>query len=395
MKKVYLDYAATTPVDPKVVKIMNAYHSDIFGNAASLHSFGRDSAKALDEAREKVAKFLSCDFHEVIFTGGATEANNLAILGLIKKFVLKDVGKKFHVITSAIEHSSVLETFKHIEEVGLAEVTILPVDSSGIISVESVQSAIRANTILISIMYANNEIGTIQPIREIGKLVKKVNEERPEGPFQKLYFHTDAVQAGNYLNMNVLQLHVDLLTISGHKLYGPKGVGALYVRSGTPLENITYGGDQELSLRPGTHNIPAIVGFGEACALLTQEFKDKEVSRLTELRNDFINDLKKDFRNATLNGDLENRLPNNINISIPGISGETLLYLLDQQGIAVSTGSACASGGVEPSHVLLALGKSATEAKSSLRLTLGRKTTSRELKYVREVLKGAIKTLKK
>jgi len=407
--RIYLDYAATTPVDDRVAKAMSAFYSETFGNASSVHSFGREAAKVVDAAREKVAKFLNAQFGEIIVTSGATEANNLAILGLLKKFKERRPGIRYHLITSAIEHSSVLETFEYIKKEDLADVTILPVNASGIISVESVSSAIRPTTVLISIMYANNDIGTIQPIREIGKLVKKVNEEREKavmisksdkaktvsdfGPFEKLYFHADAVQAGNYLNMNVLQLHVDMLTISAHKLYGPKGVGALYLRSGTPLENILFGGDQELSLRPGTTNVAGIVGLAEACSILTDKFKEAEAVRLQDLRFKILDKLKTVIPNLKINGDLENRLPNNLNVTIPDCSGETILYLLDQEGIAVSTGSACASGGVEPSHVLLAIGKNKEEAKSSIRITMGRQTEQSDFEVIIQSLAKAVKSL--
>lgn len=397
MEKIYLDHAATTPVDPRVLEVMNKFHTENFGNASSVHSFGREAAKALDKAREDVADFLHADFHEIIFTSGATEANNIAIMGLIKKFVLKHKGqKKFHVITSSIEHSSVREVFKHMAEMGMAELTVIPVDESGIVNPDDVKDAIKENTILVSIMMANNEIGTIQPIRKIGKLIKKFNEREDRAvhikqstgdkdskftAYDKVYFHTDAVQAANYSDLNVEFLHVDLMTISAHKIYGPKGAGALYIKAGTPIDKIMFGGDQENSLRPGTHNLPAIVGLAVACNLITPEFRDAESKRQLDLRNYLWSELKKNIPSIILNGDLEERLPNNLNISIPGKSGEMMLLNLDQQGVAVSTGSACASAAIEPSHVLAAMDFGDERINSALRITLGRSITKEDLDF--------------
>lgn len=395
--KVYLDYAATTPLDGRVLEKMNKFQSEIFGNPSSVHSFGREAAKALDKAREDVAKFLNADFHEIIFTSGATEANNLAIMGLIKKFVLKHQGqKKFHVITSAIEHSSVREAFKHMNEMGMAELTVIPVDESGIVNPDDVKEAIKENTILVSIMMVNNEIGTIQPIRKIGKIIQKLNEREDRSVhikqstgdkdakftvYDKIYFHTDAVQAANYLQIDVLNLHVDLLTISGHKIYGPKGVGALYVKTGTPVAEILYGGDQENSLRPGTHNLPAIVGLAEACNLITPELREQEANRISDLRNYLLSKLQKEIPGLVVNGNLEDRVPNNLNISILGKSGEMMLLNLDGKGIAVSTGSACASAAMEPSHVLTAMNLAEERVNSALRITFGRHTKKEDLDF--------------
>lgn len=403
--KIYLDYAATTPVDTRVAARMNEFHADIFGNASSVHSFGREAAIAVDNAREQVSKLINGSFHDVIFTSGATEANNLAILGLLKRFVIKNPGKRFHVITSSIEHSSVRECFAHIKEMNLTDVTIIGVDHNGLVNPEDVKNALQDNTILVSIMYANNEVGTIQPIRKIGKIIEKFNDREDRlihikqsngdkdakfTAYDKIYFHTDAVQAANYLDLNVDYLHVDLLTLSGHKIYGPKGVGTLYVRGGTPISKILYGGDQEFGLRAGTMNVPAIVGMGIACEFLTLEFKESENKRLLEIRNYLWDKLQTDIPTVILNGDLVERLPNNLNFSIPGKSGEMLMFQLDQLDVAVSTGSACMAGAVEASKVLTAMNLQDDRINSALRITLGRQTTQQDIDAFVTCLKSII-----
>jgi len=403
MVRIYLDYAATTPVDPRITERMNEFYGASFGNASSVHSFGREAAVAVDRAREQVSKMINGSFHDIIFTSGATEANNLAILGLVKRFVIKNPGVRFHVITSSIEHSSVRECFAHIQEMNLADVTVIAVDSRGLVNPDDVKNALRDNTILVSIMFANNEIGTIQPLRKIGKIIKKFNERADRAvhvqqsngdkaakftAYDRVYFHADAVQAANYLDLNVDFLHLDLLTLSAHKIYGPKGVGALYVRGGTPISKILYGGDQEFGLRAGTMNVPGIVGMGAACELLTPEFKAAESKRLLDLRNLLVEKLAEEIPEAVINGDLEERLPNNLNISIPGKSGEMMMLQLDQKGIAVSTGSACMAGAVSKSKVLIALGHTDSRVESALRITMGRGTTGEDIETLVSVLKS-------
>ncbi|HLF19582.1 MAG TPA: cysteine desulfurase family protein [Bacteroidota bacterium] len=413
MSRLYLDYAATTPIDHRVAESMAPFYFDEFGNASSVHQYGRDAAKAIDQARVTIAKFLNAQFHEIIFTSGATEGNNLAIQGLVRKFRLKYTDRKLHIVTTSIEHSSVLQTCRDLESFGLASVTYVNPEPNGIVLCEKILNAITDETVLVSVMMANNEVGTIQPIREIGKGIERINEQRIKaktlgtdssdmvlgktssvGSYDKVYFHTDAVQAGNYVPLNVLHLHVDLLTLSAHKIYGPKGVGSLYVKSGTPLVHIMGGGDQEYSLRPGTYNVPAIVGMGEACGLIERAF-GHEGERLSKLRDLLIVELKKSIPRVRVNGDLVSRLPNNFNFAIPGLTGESLMLRLDQEGFAVSTGSACSSGAVEVSHVLKAMGQSDREAGEAIRVTLGRSTTEvevldflKKLEYLSRVLKS-------
>ncbi|MEK9153713.1 MAG: cysteine desulfurase family protein, partial [Patescibacteria group bacterium] len=348
MKQIYLDYAATTPESPEVIRAMRPYFEKHYGNASSLHQFGQQAREAVEIARQNIAKFLNCSTAEVFFTGSATEADNLAILGVARSSKLKVQSAKLHVITTQIEHPAVLEPIKYLEKLGEVEATYLPVSREGLVKVEDVAKAIKPNTILVSIMYANNEIGAIQPIAEIGKALKAVN--------QKIIFHTDAVQAVNYLDCDTQKLAVDLLTLSGHKVYGPKGVGILYVKKGVALEPMMFGGHQEQGLRPGTENVAAIVGLGEAIQQV-QSSKLK-VKSLEKLRDKLLDGILKTVPKTSLNGSRNDRLPNNANISFSGVEGESILMALDQKGIAVSTGSACASGSLEPSHVLMALGLS-------------------------------------
>ncbi|MBI2450112.1 MAG: cysteine desulfurase [Candidatus Nealsonbacteria bacterium] len=377
MPKIYLDYASTTPVDPKVMEAMKTYFKKDFGNPSSIHSFGQKAIAAIDDARQKVASFLGCELDEVIFTGSATEANNLAIFGLIKK--------GDHIITTQIEHHAILEPCQKLEKEGV-EVTYLPVDKDGLVKVSDVEKAIKLNTILVSIMYANNEIGTIQPIAEIGELLKARKN--------KIYFHTDAVQAANYLDCDVKKLGVDLLTLSGHKIYGPKGVGALFVKKGILLNPLIYGGGQEQGRRSGTENVPAIVGLGAAIEE-TQNPKIKiNIIRIRQFRDKLIKTILKIVSDSKLNGSPIQRLPNNINVTIDGAEGEAMVIALDQKGIAVSTGSACSAKSLEPSHVLLALGLSHEEAHGSLRITLGRYTTQEEITKFLKVLPQVIQRLR-
>ncbi|MEW6407503.1 MAG: IscS subfamily cysteine desulfurase [Patescibacteria group bacterium] len=390
MPKIYLDYAATTPVAPQVFKTIQPYFCQKFGNPASLHSFGQEALKAVDFAREKVAKFLNCQIQEIIFTSGTTESNNLAIAGVIAATSIK----KPHIITTKIEHHSILEPLKYLEKHG-CDVTYLSVDKEGVLNKKSVQQALKENTILVSIIYANNEIGTVQPIAEVGELIKKENEKRQKQGRGKIIFHTDAVQAIEYLNCNVQALGVDLLSFSGHKIYGPKGIGVLYIKQGTKIKKIQRGGSQEYYMRAGTLNVPGIVGLGKAIELIQSLSHKKEIIAIKKLRDKLIEGITKTISGTRLNGSKNLRLPNNANLSFAKIEGESILLHLDFEGIAVSTGSACASGSLEPSHVLLALGLSHEQAHGSIRFTLGRDTTEREINYLLKILPKIIKKLRK
>ena len=374
--KIYLDNAATTMIDPKVLEAMQPYLKNNYGNASSIHDIGQASRFAIDKAREQVAGFLNCKPKEVIFTGSASEADNIAVLSF-----------KGHIVTSAIEHPAILEACRHLEKNGV-KITYLPAYKDGLVKVEDVEKAIKPETSLVSIMYANNEIGTIQPIAEIGAMLKRVNEKREN----KIYFHTDAVQAVNYLNCDVAQLGVDMLTLSAHKIYGPKGVGVLYTRHGVPVNPIIFGGHQEKSLRPGTESVFSIVGLGESVGQAQTSQKDKD--KILELRDKLINGILEAIPQTTVNGSMESRLPNNINFSFRGAEGEAIVMSLDQEEIAASTGSACSLGSLDPSHVLLALGLSRKQAHGSLRLTLGKYNTEKEINNVIEVLPGIIARLR-
>lgn len=385
-KKIYLDYAATTPLAPEVLREMLPYLKKDFGNPSSIHSFGQIAQEGLDKARERVASFLNCSVSEIFFTGSATEANNLAIQGLIKASQKREI--KPHILTTQIEHHAVLEPCKELEKQGV-EITYLGVDKEGLVKISALEKAIRQNTVLVSIIYANNEIGTIQPIAEIGKLLQTIHYKLQT----KIYFQTDAVQAVNYLDCDVEKLGVDLLTLSAHKIYGPKGVGALYIKQGTPISPLIYGGGQESGLRSGTENVAGIVGLGKA--IKEVEKSKKDIKRIEKLRNKLIDGILKNIPQAKLNGSRECRLPNNVNVSIPGAEGESMVIALDQEGIAVSTGSACSSRSLEPSHVLLALGLSPKEAHGSLRFSLGKYTREEEINKVLEVLPKIVQRLRK
>jgi len=383
MLKIYLDYAATTPIDPKALKAMTPYLKKDFGNASSIHNFGQKALSAIDEARVSVADFLGCQPQEVYFTASATEANNLALQGVIK--ALAKENKRPHIITSCIEHHAVSETVKHLQKQG-AETTFVSVDKEGIISLSELKKAIKENTVLVSVIYANNEIGTIQPIAEIAKILK--NRGR------KIYFHTDAVQAVNYLDCNVEKLGVDLLTLSSHKIYGPKGVGALYVKKGTPIEPLIFGGGHERGLRSGTENVPGIVGLGSAIKEIQNPKTKIHNIKIKQLRNKIIKQVPKLIPRVKLNGSAVQRLPNNANFSFEGVEGEALVVALDQKGIAVSTGSACSSRTLEASHVLLALGLPEEEAHGSLRISLGKYTTGKEIDKFLKVLPPVVARLR-
>ncbi|KKU38616.1 MAG: Aminotransferase [Candidatus Azambacteria bacterium GW2011_GWB2_46_37] len=383
-KKVYFDYAASTPVDPGVLNSILPYFGEKYGNAASIHSFGQEAQIAIDEARTKVANFFECSFSEIIFTGSATESINLAIRGAIKASWAAVKDKKPHIITSRIEHEAVLDTCRDLEKEGV-EVTILPVNADGFVKQEDVRSALKENTALVSIMYANNEIGTIQPIKEIGRIVKEVRRER--GGVYPL-FHTDAVQAVNFLDCGAERLGVDLLSFSGQKIYGPKGVGGLYRKEGMSIKPIITGSGQEFGLRSGTSNVPLIVGLAEAIALLSE--MKKLAGQIEQLRDRLIERVIKEIPGAKLNGSLENRLPNNANLNFGAVKSKidsSLIVALDLAGFAISAGSACQSKAQKPSHVLTAIGLSPQEVKKSIRVSLGKTTTMEEIDGLVEALK--------
>lgn len=391
-KRVYFDYAATTPLDGGVLKKMMPYLEDKYGNPSSLHKFGREASEAVEIGREKVARFLNCKPTEIIFTGSASESDNLAIRGLIKSLRrAKRAGERIHIITSSIEHKAVLETCKDLEKEGV-RVTYLPVGPDGIINLDDLEAEITPETDLVSIMYANNEMGAIQPIKKIGQLVAKSNK------FEEhlTYFHVDAVQAANWLNCDVKELGVDLLTLSGHKIYGPKGVGVLYAKEGTPIHTLTTGGDQEWKLRAGTENVAGIVGMEEAISVISNQ-QSVIRKRVEKLRDKLIADVLIKIEGNKLNGpdNPGDKLPNIANFSFEGVEGESLVLALDQEGIAVSTGSACTSQALTPSHVLMAMGLSDLEAHSSLRISLGKYTTLAEVNYFLKVLPGIIEKLRK
>ncbi len=387
MKKIYLDYAATTPVDKKVLEEMLPYFSEKFGNPSSIHQFGQEATEAVDKARAQVADFLGCDPSEIIFTSGATESNNTTIKGVLKATQVQNP----HIITSAIEHHCVLNACEIAQKEG-RDVTFLKVDKDGLVDPESVRKAIKDNTVIVSIMYANNEVGVIEPIAEIGKIIKEVNIEREKNKLSKVYFHTDAVQAINYLDCDVDSLGVDFLSLSGHKIHGPKGVGILYIRKGSKIKSIQQGGEQEYNLRAGTHNVPGIVGIGKAISLVLGN--RKKMKEIKKLRDYFIDEVLKNIPDSQLNGSEELRLPHNINFSFKGVEGESLLMMFDQEGIAVSTGSACSSASLAPSHVLLAMGIPPEIAHASIRFTLGKETTKEEIDFTLKVLIEKIKRLR-
>lgn len=392
-----MDYAATTPVDKEVLAEMLPYFSEKFGNAMSVHSFGQESLEAIDIARTQVADFFHASPSEIIFTSGATESNNITVKGSLRSFyaVPRKPSEKPHIITTKFEHHCVLDACKFAEKDGLVEVTYLTPDKEGLISVAEVKKAIRLNTILVSVMYVNNEIGTVQPIAQIGKLLADINMQRIEEKKPRIVFHTDATQAINYFDCNVNNLGVDLLSMSAHKIYGPKGIGALYIRKGTPIKRIQDGGDQEFKMRAGTHNTPGIVGLGKAISLINTSKMQKKIQEIVAMRDHLIKRVLKEIPKAYLNGSHELRSPNNANFRFDDVEGEGLILSLDLDGIAASTGSACSSGALDPSHVLLALGLKHEQAHGSLRLTLGKYTTQKEIDAVVDKLKEVVKRLRK
>ena len=385
-KNVYLDHAATTPLDPLVFEDMKPFMMDVFGNPSSFHSFGKQAGDRLSNARGVIANILGCRVDEILFVSGGTESDNLALLGYARANTKK--GK--HIITSKIEHHAVLETVQHLEKKEGFEVTYLDPDENGIVSAKQVTEALREDTILVSIMYVNNEIGTIEPIHEIGNAIKKYREEH-----ETTYpvFHTDACQAAGYLEMDVSKLHVDMLTLNGSKMYGPKGIGLLFVRRGIKLSPLMHGGAQEKGLRPGTENVPGIIGLAKALEL-AQADRKKENLRLTSLRDKLIDGVLKSVPKTRLNGDRDSRLSNNVNISFMDVEGEALLLYLDAKGIYASTGSACTSASLDPSHVILALGLPYEVAHGSLRFSLGHETTEDDIDYVLEELPPLVEKLR-
>ena len=377
---IYLDHAATTPVDEQVVAAMLPYFSEQFGNPSSIHRLGRAALEALDDARETVAAVLGASRKEIIFTGGGSEADNLAIKGVA--LAQRQAGKGAHIITSAIEHHAVLHAVEYLQGYGF-EATVLPVDADGLVRPADLRAALRPDTVLVSIMYANNEIGTIQPLAELGAICRE----------HGVPLHTDAVQAAGALPLNVDALNVDLLSLAAHKFYGPKGVGALYVRHGTPLLPQIHGGGQERRRRAGTENVAAIVGLATALRL-AEERRASYVAHCAALRDRLVAGILDRIPNTYLNGHPTQRLPNNANIAFDDVEGESVLLLLDQHGVAASSGSACTSGSLEASHVLTALGLPYERAIGSVRFTVGKATTAEEIDYVLDILPPLIERLR-
>ncbi|MBQ1892523.1 MAG: cysteine desulfurase NifS [Clostridia bacterium] len=379
MKRVYLDNAATTRLIPEVLNEMMPYMTEVYGNPSSPHYFGQQSQMAVDRARQQVADAINAEANEIIFMSGGSEADNTAIRGVAERYAKK--GR--HIITTAVEHHAVLHTCQMLEKNGY-EVTYLPVDEYGMVTVDQVREAIRPDTILVSIMFANNEVGTIMPIPEIGELCHE----------KGVLFHTDAVQAVGHLPIDVKAMHIDMLSMSAHKFHGPKGTGALYVRKGIVLPPLIYGGAQERNRRAGTENVPGIVGMGKAIELACTDLDEKN-RRMMRLRDKLIEELPKRIPEIKLNGHPTKRLPNNVNYSIKYIEGESILLMLDLNGIAASSGSACTSGSLDPSHVLLAMGLTHEIAHGSVRMTLCDETSEDDIDYVLEVLPKVAERLRK
>jgi len=377
MKKVYMDYAGTTPVDPRVLRVMKPYFLKYYGNSMSFHSWGLKAKEALEKSRGKVAKLMNAEPKEVVFTGSATESNNFALKGIA--FANKERGR--HIIVSVIEHHCVLDSAEWLKKQGF-EISYLPVDSKGFADLNKLESSIRKDTILVSIMHANNEIGTIEPIEEIGKICRE----------KEVYFHTDAAQSLGKIPIDVKKMNIDLLTINAHKVYGPKGVGALYIKKGVKIEPLLHGGGHEFGLRSSTVNVAGIVGFGKVAEIQKKEM-NSDAKKQIKLRDRLIKEIL-NIEDSHLNGHPTRRLPNNTNFWFAFIEGESLMMQLDMKGIAASTGSACSSESLKPSHVLLAIGLKPEEAHGSLRLTIGKYTKKDEVNYVLEVLPKVIGRLR-
>lgn len=411
MKKIYLDHAATTPIDERVKEVM-LETLNTFGNPSSIHGFGQDARNTIEQSRKTIADFLGAKPSEIIFTSGGSESDNLAIKGVVDSFCRAEGGRRKvdgitpHIITSQFEHHAVLNTVKELEKKGMIEASYIKPTAEGIIEVKDIVSEIRENTVLVSIMYVNNEIGTVQPIREIGKEIAKINDGRNPN-YPKILFHTDAVQAAEYFFMKVDYLMADLLTMTAHKIYGLKGTGLLYVRQGTKILSEITGGEQEFKKRAGTENTVGIAAFAKAVELITLEQKDaerdntikslvlsNESKRLIVLRDYFVKNILTNISDTELNGDELFRSPANVNISFLNAEGESILLNLDMLGIAASSGSACTSGALEPSHVLLSIGKPHAKAHGSIRFTFGRETTKEDIDKVLKVLPGIIEKLR-
>jgi cysteine desulfurase len=375
MRRVYLDNNASTPVLPEVLEAMRPYFGETFGNASSIHHHGQETRAAVERARESVAELLGCRPAEVVFTGGGTEADNLAVFGLVQP--------DDHVITSTIEHHAVLNSCKHLAEKGI-EVTSLPVDGRGLVDPDDLRRALRPNTKLVTIMFANNETGVIQPVEEIGKICAEA----------EIYFHTDAVQAAGKVPIRVKEIGCDLLSISGHKIHAPQGVGALYVRKGTTLEPMLYGGSHERSRRAGTENVPGIVGLGKAAELASKGLVNGETARMASLRDRLENSILQNVESSGVNGNGAPRVPNTSNIYFDYIEGEALIIALDLKGLAVSTGAACSSGAIEPSHVLTAMGLRPDRARASIRFSLGKQNTAEDLEFAIELVPAQVARLR-
>ena len=378
MRKIYMDYAATTPVDPRVLKAIRPYFLNNYGNSMSIHSFGRQAKESLEDSREMVASLMNADAKRLIFTGSATESDNLVLKGIA--FANRKKGK--HIIVSSIEHHAVLEPAKWLETKGF-EVTYLPVDKYGLVDLNKLENAIRKDTILVSIIFGNNEIGVIQEVEGIGKICRE----------KGVYFHSDATQAFGKVPIDVKKMNIDLLTVNAHKMYGPKGVGGLYMRDGIEIEPLIHGGGHEFGLRSSTVNVAGIVGFAKAVEIQKKEM-NSDAKKQIKFRDGMIKEISK-IPDSRLNGHATKRLPNNVNFSFSYIEGESLIMQLDMKGIAASTGSACSTESLEPSHVLLAIGLKHEEAHGSLRLTLGKYTKKEEVNYVLKVLPGVVKKLRK
>ena len=376
MQRIYLDHAATTPTDPAVVQAMLPYFTEVYGNPSSVHAFGRESRRSVEAARRQVASAIGAKPSEIYFTNGGTESDNWALKGTA--FALQ--GKGRHIITTAVEHHALLHTCQWLEKQGFA-VTYLPVDALGRVNPDDVSSAIRPDTILISVMMANNEVGTLEPVAEIGTIAQS----------HGILFHTDAVQAIGAVPVQVEDLHADMLSLSGHKFYGPKGIGVMYLRTGVQVDHLLHGGAQERGQRAGTENLPAIVGLGEAIRLCQQRMGDNE--RIAALRDQLQAGILAALPDARVNGDPAHRLPGNLNVCFPDVDGEALLLRLDLAGVGASGGSACTSGSVDPSHVLLAMGLDRDHARSSIRFSLGRDNTEEEIRTVLAILPAIVHDL--
>lgn len=390
-KSFYLDNAATTPVDPRVLQAMAPYFNEAFGNASSLHGKGNEAMAAVEASRAKIASFLGCSSENVYFTSGATESDNWAILGLTRAILRDNSGFKPHIIISAVEHEAVIEPVRRLVKDGLAESTYLKVDKNGLVSPEDLKKSIKANTVLVSVMLANNEIGSIQPLTKLAQVIAEANSSRK----RRILFHTDATQAPAYVECNVKKLGVDLMSLSAHKIYGPKGVGALYVGSGIKLEPLVYGGGQQQGARSGTYNVAGIVGFGKAVEIVSdKKERSEDIKRIKELRDYLVKQVLVKVPRSSLNGSLKDRLPNNASFIFPGVEGESVVLMLSRHGICASTGSACSSGSLEPSHVLLAIGVPIEHAHGSLRLTLGRFTKKSDIEALLKHLPPIIEKLR-